>query len=247
VRLAERIDAMADAAFPPAQRAGLGGWILRADPATHRRTRSVWAREDDGDDLSGRITRAEEWYAEHGLSARFQLTPASRPAGLEDELARRGYAVESPSAVWTGELGAIADDDGDVAVADRFDDRWLQLSGADTAVLERVGVPCGYARSPLAAARGALQGDWLGIFEVATLPQARRRGAASAVVAALAAWGCARGARRAYMLVREDNAPAHALYARLGFSRAYAYRYRVREVTRASRPGGAVMSPPQPA
>ena len=78
-----------------------------------------------------------------------------------------------------------------------------------------------------AAARAALQGEWLGIYEVATLPEARRRGAARAILAALAGWGLERGARRAYLLVTGSNAPANALYARLGFSRAYGYRYRI--------------------
>ena len=229
--LASQMDALADAAFPPAHRAALDGWVLRADPSSHRRSRSVWGRAGEDGDLDERIARAEEWYASHGLPARFQLTPATRPAGLEPELAERGYEFDCPSGVWIGELGALPADGARVAIAERADDAWLALSGADRAVLERVRVACAYARSEVAAARGALDGEWLGIYEVATLREARRQGAASAVVAALAAWGAARGARRAYMLVEEDNAPAHALYARLGFRRAYGYCYRVSYAT----------------
>ena len=95
--------------------------------------------------------------------------------------------------------------------------------------LDRVRIPCAYARSEAAAGRGTLHGEWLGIYELATLPEARRRGAASAIVGALAAWGAARGARPAYLMVEEGNAPAHAMYARLGIRRAYGYSYRVRE------------------
>jgi GNAT superfamily N-acetyltransferase len=233
MHLAERIDVLADAAFPPEHRTELDGWILRADPGTHRRNRSVWAREaPEGDGLARRIARVEEWYAAHGLAARFQVTPASRPEGLEGALLNRGYQVEAPSAAWVGGLDGLAGDAGPVAISERLDDRWLALSGATRDVLERVRVPCAYARSEVAAARGALQGEWLGIYEVATLPVARRRGAASAVIAALAAWGAARGARRAYLLVTEDNTPAHALYARLGMRRAYTYGYRIPGATR---------------
>jgi N-acetylglutamate synthase len=227
VRLAERIDVMADAAFPPACRTELDGWTLRADPGTHRRTRSVWPRLAGGA-LGERIARVEDWYARRGLPARFQLTPASQPPGLEEALAGRGYALEAPSAVWLGDLEALARD-ATAAIAERADARWLALSGADAAVVGRVQVPCAYARSETAAARGALDGAWLGIYEVATLPEARRRGAATAIIGALAAWALARGARRAYLQVEEDNTAAHALYARLGISRAYRYCYRVLE------------------
>src|SRR5215210_2455964 len=99
MELAARIDVMADAAFPPAHRADLDGWILRADSGTHRRNRSVWGREAGVDGLGDRIARAEEWYAGLGLPTRFQLTPATRPDGLEHELERRGYGVDAPSGV----------------------------------------------------------------------------------------------------------------------------------------------------
>lgn len=228
VTLAARIDAMADAAFPAARREELGGWVLRADPGTHRRNRSVWGLTSHGDRLAERIDRVEAWYAEQGLPSRFQLTPATQPAGLDDELARRGYELDAPSAVWTADVSDLAGD-GDAAIADRADDDWLALTRADAAVLDRVRVPCAYARSEAAAGRGTLHGEWLGIYELATLPEARRRGAATAIVRALAAWGAARGARHAYLMVEEGNAPAHALYARLGIRRAYRYCYRVRE------------------
>jgi ribosomal protein S18 acetylase RimI-like enzyme len=55
---------------------------------------------------------------------------------------------------------------------------------------------------------------------------ARRRGLATAVTAALAAWGAGRGATSCLLQVAADNAPALALYARLGFTEHHRYWYR---------------------
>jgi ribosomal protein S18 acetylase RimI-like enzyme len=72
-------------------------------------------------------------------------------------------------------------------------------------------------------------GDWVGLFEIGTVPHRRRRGLASDLVHRLLAWGAGRGAEAAYLQVMEANAPARALYAGLGFTEAYRYWYRVGE------------------
>lgn len=73
-------------------------------------------------------------------------------------------------------------------------------------------------------------GDLAGVFEVATLPQARGRGHARRTLLSALRWAQIKGARRAWLQVEAGNAPALALYRDLGFNEVYRYHYR--------RPGG---------
>ena len=75
----------------------------------------------------------------------------------------------------------------------------------------------------LATALGTLSPGWLGLSCLAVREDARRRGIARAMLAALASW--AQGAERLWLEVEDDNAPALALYGRLGLERAGGYAY----------------------
>jgi GNAT superfamily N-acetyltransferase len=117
-------------------------------------------------------------------------------------------------------------------------DAWASVSGlsgtAATAelVLSQLGerarfaVATDGAGSAIAVGIGVVEDGWLGVFSLATVPTARRHGAATAVVDALEAWALTRGARATYLQVERDNAPALTFYARRGLSIAHSYHYR---------------------
>ena len=81
---------------------------------------------------------------------------------------------------------------------------------------------------PAAAALCVRDGDLAGIFAMRTVPRLRGRRLGQRVLLRLARWAADEGARRLYLQVEDDNAPAVALYRRLGFTRAYRYHYRER-------------------
>jgi GNAT superfamily N-acetyltransferase len=109
--------------------------------------------------------------------------------------------------------------------------------GAEWDLLARVPAPAAYAAvlggtgardGIVAVGRTVVDGGWAGVFGMATVPAARRSGAATAVLGALADWAADRGAEGLYLQVERDNRPARRLYAAAGFTPVAAYHYRSR-------------------
>ena len=247
------VEHAAFAAWPGLEVAQVDGWRLRAAGGVTGRANSVWSLEDGGAlGLAAKLAAVEGFYAARGLPARFQITPAARPAELDAALAARGYRFYSPTDVQVADLTAILERTTPlralpfvVEVAEEFDPQWFSLyataEGYDprtaalrAAILERIEgtrafVSLSTGGQPAAVGLGVAAGEWLGVFCMSTLPAFRRRGAASAILRTLAIWGSLYDARRAYLQVPVEKDAAHALYAGVGFATAYTYHYRIRE------------------
>jgi ribosomal protein S18 acetylase RimI-like enzyme len=165
---------------------------------------------------------AEGWVLDAGHEAGAEVTVhVAGLAGLADLPApgRTGRPSEvevaaRPSAAWWdhaagGEPGAAQ--------------RGVLDPGRDTAFLMVLG-PDGTALGTL---RAAVVEDHLHLSVLEVLPAARRRGLATGLVAAAAAWGRDQGARWAVLQVALHNTGALALYDRLGFVEHHRYRYLV--------------------
>jgi len=167
---------------------------------------------------------AARFYAGCGAPARFQITPGVVPDGLDAALAARGYDVASPMSLQTA--GVVSHPFHGVVLTDRPPENWPV---ADRPMLERVTQPTAYASALDGASlgRAVYEDGWAGIFGMATRPDARGRGGAARVLAALTSWAADLGATRLYLQVEPANAPALRLYARAGFAEVCRYYYRV--------------------
>jgi GNAT superfamily N-acetyltransferase len=67
------------------------------------------------------------------------------------------------------------------------------------------------------------------------LAKQRRHGLARSLMISAAQWGAARGATQMAVLVTKANAPANALYTRLGMTPLQGYHYRVKHQTEGQR------------
>ena len=144
-------------------------------------------------------------------------------SGGRSEVERTGFTprCESiPFDTWLEILGAV-----DPGAASKAPSRSIALREAGQRVahclLEREGTPV--AAGLAVAGRGHA-----GLFNMATHPNHRRMGAATALIRALARWAAAQGVHTLYLQVDERNVPAQRLYQRAGFRTLYRYHYRVR-------------------
>ena len=223
------------------------GWWLRHAPGCAWWIGTVLPHGGDarGYGLGRRVTAAEEFCAARGTAARFQVTPGACAAGLDGLLAARGYRRDSPMSLCAALVADVLDrlpgDGMRVEVADRPSDEWFEAwyavhgagtdREADRALLERVVGPSAYVGAMLgdeivAVGRAVADTGWVGVFGMASLPRARGRGAARAVLAALARWAAAQGIDRAYLQVERDNAAALRLYEGAAFTELCGYHYR---------------------
>jgi N-acetylglutamate synthase len=237
------LEGIAARGWRAAETAPLGGWLLRANSGFTGRANSVLPLRPPGIPLADALDQAREWYAARGLPVRLQVPTEARRL-LDAELGERGWAPEPDVAVLAARLDmllrpfAAASGSPPVTVSPEPGPDWLALyrggaalDPAARALLVRhdhVGFAAVHDGGELLAiGRGAIDDDWLGVTAVEVAPDARRRGLATAVMAALWHWGSAGGARRSYLQVSTDNLPALALYERLGYWHHHDYRYRI--------------------
>jgi len=244
-----RLEEMTFNAMPALETGFFEGWVVRSARGVTGRANSASAFAPWAAPVEAVHPSIEALYGARGLKPRFRLTPLA-PAASADLLRAAGYEEESGALVMTGPVPAGRADDG-VVLSAMSDRAWIaayaraagRFGPAEQDILgemHRVIQPAtAFARIVedgriVAHGMAVVERGTLSLHEIGTQPEARRRGLAQRVIAALSHWGRERGAREAFLQVGPENAPAIALYARLGFATLYDYTYFV---------GSGVLSP----
>ncbi|PRY61834.1 GNAT family N-acetyltransferase [Glycomyces artemisiae] len=220
--------------WPATETAALGGWLLRAASGFTNRANSVLALTAPEGGVDAAVAAVVDWYEARGLVPKFSMAgPVTRR--LDDELAARGWTYEMETVVM---VKALKDTryDGEAVVTDAPSAAFLAQTdrGAASTAPRVFGSGLGRAYAEIwrdgalaARGRGAVAGDLLAVTSIGTVPEYRRRGLGTEILAALEAWGAEADAARAALQVEADNAPAIAMYERLGYAERYRYGYRV--------------------
>jgi ribosomal protein S18 acetylase RimI-like enzyme len=241
-----RLEELTLNAWPGLKQAVLDGWVARLARGFTGRANSVVPLESGTWDPLQKIEFFESLYAAHGLPCTFKLTDVSRPAELGTLLKARGYRESRRASVQVCDGLLRSGDDGRVEAQPAPWPQWTDsvvgfrsFSVADATtlseILAAIALPCRFAvaldehGTVAACGLGVLEGEWVGLYDIVTRPDARRRGHAARVVRSLLGWAGDNGASRAYLQVMIDNGPALALYAGLGFRQTYQYAYRTKD------------------
>jgi GNAT superfamily N-acetyltransferase len=236
------LELAADEAWPAAVRGRLGDWRLRAADGWTGRANSALPVGDPDRPLPAALDAVERWYADLGQPPMVN-TPLPLAAPVGAELDARGWVGRPPVLVQTVPLAGLPPAAPERAGAPPVEltagpsDDWLTVAAGrkgglpDAArhvltAVDQVRFAHVYADGTLLAiGRGTVtgQGRWLGLSLIEVLPEARRQGLAGRIIRALADWGAATGASRAFLQVEQRNTPAVTLYRALGFTTHHTY------------------------
>jgi N-acetylglutamate synthase len=227
--------------------AWFGGWLLRAAGGFTGRANSCLPLSSPGLPLSQAVTQIARWYESRGLVPAFQI-PRPLSAGLDEYLDSVGWPSATEDVlVLVASVDTVAAfsraDAPPVVVAKQPDAAWLAAyhysgSSLPPAALEVLvnAETVGFGSVDqngrrVAITRGAVSNApdgrrWLGLTAVEVVPEARRRGLGSHVMAGVALWAREHGATDVYAQVVERNTVALAMYQRLGFAEHHRYHYR---------------------
>jgi ribosomal protein S18 acetylase RimI-like enzyme len=217
------------------------GWVIRLAAGGPKRANSVNVLDASTRPLTHKIERCERLFLGHGIAPTFRLTHHDVDAGLDGLLDARGYRRQDESVVMARKLDGF--DTAGASCAFLEADEWLALllqidQGTPERKRKHVELLRGLAQPALfgavktggqhvAMGLAVIDGMYVGLFDIATLPEARRAGHARTVTQALLRRASESGAQMVYLQVLAQNHAALSLYASLGFGECYRYWYRV--------------------
>ncbi len=217
-------------AWPALRTASVEGWLWRCSGGGSQRANSVSTIDFTGSDVTAAVELAEALYHAAGRPAQFQLFDETSPPGLAEVLRARGYRAGESTVTMFKRPGLS----GTAPDIDFRDDAWPEWRevylgeikenrrAVNALILDRIPRPrafFGYRRGGeiVSTALGVAAYGCAVIECVTTRADARRQGAARAVLAALEFWAASQGVEMIGLQVVAGNAAAVTLYQRLGF------------------------------
>jgi ribosomal protein S18 acetylase RimI-like enzyme len=236
-------------AWPSLQTVLYDGWIIRCAKGYTKRANSVYPLYFSTIDTDEKIRFCERIYQDRKMATVFKMTSAINPKDLDVKLAASGYHIDSPTSVQIMDLKSPhAQVVQRVSLREDLSEEWLDgfchmsaVVGKNRETLRQIliniiphhcFVSLKAEDKMVACGLGVLQSEYIGLFDIVTDHAFRNHGYGQQVVNSILAWGGRNGARKAYLQVMLNNAPALHLYSKIGFVEKYQYWYRIKNTDR---------------
>lgn len=241
--LVRRLEAVGFRAWPASSVQYDGSWQVRltAGHPSNRLNSIVPLDPSDHRDIEIRVEKASRKFEAYGRPAVLRQTPLCSPL-LVDLVAARNWTHFDETIVMTCDLtqADLPDTLDHLPTHDigRFVDANLatdqvsaKLKPALAEIINAIKPPSGLfmiedpETGPLATVLCVQDNDLAGIMSLSVARERRREGLGLEILTSALRWARMRSARSAWLQVKADNAPALALYERIGFREAYRYSY----------------------
>ena len=230
----DTIFATLDATWPAARHISRGGWTLREGKGGGQRVSAATAADTGA---IPDIDEAERGMRDLGQRPLFMIRPSEDT--LDEALSERSYEIVDPVVIYAIQCSEIAQQFRPTEAIPAWPPLAIQteiwaeagIGPARVAIMERATCPrtsilARIGDRPAATIYvGAEQGVAM-LHALETRLALRRNGAGRRLVQATAQWALDLGADWLTLAVVRDNAPANALYRKLGMAPATTYHYR---------------------
>lgn len=236
-------------AFPALHTAFVNGWILRFAKGYSKRANSVNLIFPCSIDISENIALCEQVYGAKGLNTVFKLTESEACCELDQLLAERGYAYEAKTNILLKGLRDIQlaeQDKAGVQIFTELNEVWFAAFTCMNKVkekdkttlwkmLQNITAKTYFAciteaERIIAVGLGVAERGYVGMYDIYVHDDHRRKGLGERVMKNLMHQAFQEGCSYTYLQVIDDNEPAKALYAKLGYEKQYSYWYRVKKL-----------------
>ncbi|MEM9063276.1 MAG: GNAT family N-acetyltransferase [Pseudomonadota bacterium] len=228
----DRLLSALDVTWPAAEFADAKGWRVRRGLGGGNRVSCASG--------SGNVKVAVDALAAWGQGPLFQLIPGQDD--LDAELEGLGYRVHEPVIFYAAPVADLIGEQSHMAAGYRchcrpaiMEEIWAAggIGPSRLAIMDRTSVPKQLVMSrtgdrPAAAAFVAVDRDIAMVHAIEVLEKYRRKGAGRLVMEVAARFAAEQGAQWFTLAVTVANAPARALYERLGMVEVGRYHYRIK-------------------
>jgi len=221
------------------------GWVLRFSNGYTNRANSVNPLYQGSIPIREKVAVCEEKYMREDLPAVFKLTDAS-PAAIDVYLDTQGYEKVTPTNLFTLDALPLQQDTGKTVIFTPIDSSWrehyfrlnglidvqkMQTASAMMDSIQNTAI-CAHIEADghtIACGLCVVERGYAGLYDIVVDSEHRRKGFGYDLCRALLAEAGKHGAKSAYLQVVAANAPAVALYKKLGYQHNYQYWYRVKD------------------